>query len=133
MGAGIGYSVFDSSKMKWDISAGPAYLRTDYFEKLQNGDKHENTLSLEASSRFEYKINKLNKLKLDYKFTITEKKSGSYKHHSVVKLENDIIKDKIYIDTSFIWDYIQNPQALSDGTIPLQSDFQLLIGAGIRF
>ena len=133
VGTGVGYSIYNTTKTKWDVTAGPAYLQTNYYERLENGEDSEKSVSFEVSSKYEYKINKLNKLKLDYKFTITDKESGIYKHHSVLKLENDIIKDKVYIDTSFIWDYIDSPQPLSDGTIPQKSDFQVLVGAGVRF
>jgi hypothetical protein len=133
VGTGVGYSIYNTTKTKWDVTAGPAYLQTNYYERLENGEDNEKSVSFEVSSKYEYKINKLNKLKLDYKFTITDKESGGYKHHSVLKLENDIIKDKIYIDTSFIWDYIDSPQPLNDATIPQKSDFQVLVGAGVRF
>ena len=47
--------------------------------------------------------------------------------------ENDIIKDKIFIDISFIWDYLDNPKTDEKGNTPKKSDTQILVGGGIKF
>ncbi len=131
LGLGIGYMLYDEDKIKWDIAAGPAYLYTAYI--ASDSDKtHDEAFSFEAYTKYEYKFNRLNKLKINYQLTLTKKSSGHYKHHVDVTLENDIVKDKIFINTSFIWDYIDYPQPGS-GTTPLKSDYQFIVGAGLRF
>ncbi len=131
VGFGLGYMIYDKERIKWDIAAGPAYLYTAYIASDYEQTK-EKAFSLEAYSKYEYKFNHLNKLKMDYRLTWTEKLSGRYKHHLDVTLENDIVKDKVFINTSFIWDYIDYPQP-SEGTTPLKSDYQFIVGAGLRF
>ncbi len=131
LGLGIGYLIYDKNKIKWDISAGPAYLYTAYVSS--NTDKmHDEALSFEAYTKYEYKFNHLNKLKIKYQLTWTKKESGRYKHHFDTTLESDIVKDRIFINTSFIWDYIDYPQP-ADGVVPLKSDYQFIVGAGLRF
>ncbi len=130
-GFGVGYTVFDVEKVKWDVAAGPAYLYTRYFAS-DEAKPYETSLSFEAYTKYEYKFNHLNKMKINYQLTLTQKKSGRYKHHTDVTLENDIIEDRIFINTSFIWDYIDSPQS-AGGITPLKSDYQLIVGSGLRF
>ena len=131
LGLGIGYLIYDKDKIKWDISAGPAYLYTAYVSS--DTDKmHDEALAFEAYTKYEYKFNRLNKLKIKYQLTWTKKESGRYKHHFDTTLENDIVKDRIFINTSFIWDYIDYSQP-ANGIVPLKSDYQFIVGAGLRF
>ena len=128
----VGYTIFDDDDLiTWDVSAGPGYLHTVYVKS--DADKpFDNSLSFEAYTKFKYKFNRHNKLKTNYQLTLTGKKSGSFKHHLEITLENDIIKDRIFINTSFIWDYIMHPQSTGE-TTPFRSDYQLLVGGGLRF
>ncbi len=132
VGFGLGYTLVDTPLTEWYISSGPAYLATRFYEPLEDGSLYEEAFSFETSSRVSYKVSALNKIKFDYKFTLTDKKSGGYKHHTVLKLENDIIKERIFLDMSFIWDYIHFPRA-TDAYTPQNSDFQLLVGGGVKF
>ena len=132
LGSGFGYSIYNHPTLKWDISAGPAYLLTKYQQEVQNIGKRQDGVAFEITSKYEYKINKITKLIFDYKFTFMKKDLGSYKHHTITKLENDIIKDRIFIDISFIWDYLANPQATQEQNLQ-KSDYQTLVGGGVKF
>jgi hypothetical protein len=35
------------------------------------------------------------------------------------------------VDLSFVWDRLQNPTPESDGTVPKQDDFYVILGLGI--
>ena len=131
IGLGVGYTIFDDEIMTWEVAAGPGYLHTGYVQSDKE-KPYDDSLSLEAYTKFDYKFNRHNKLKTSYQLTLTQKDSGRYKHHMEITLENDIIKDRIFIDTSFIWDYIQHPQSTGE-TTPFRSDYQLLVGGGLRF
>jgi len=132
LGGGLGYSIFNElSILEWDVSAGPAYLMTRHYEDV-DGVFREEGYSFEITSRFEYKINRITKIKLDYNFTFTKKELGKYKHHTITKIENDIIKDRVFIDISFIWDYTESPQITQNYT-PQKNDYQTLVGGGVKF
>jgi putative salt-induced outer membrane protein YdiY len=133
LGAGFGYTIYNTPKIEWYISSGPAFLGTKFYQSSITSSDSEKSFAFQTSSRYSYKITSLNKITIKYNFTFTDKKSGQYKHHSVITFENDIIKDKIFIDTSLIWDYINNPKETQDGIIPQKSDLQFLLGAGIKF
>jgi len=130
-GFGIGYMIYDSIKIEWDIAAGPAYLTTKNYDATDDLVSH--SLSFEFDSKYKYSFNRLNKVRLNYKFSLTDKDSGTYKHHTVLKFENDLVKDRIFIDTSFIWDYMYHVQEKENGYMPKKSDFQILVGGGLIF
>ena len=131
VGLGVGYTVFDDGKITWEVAAGPGYLHTRYVQS-EKEKAYEDSISFEAYTKYEYKFNKHNTLKTNYQLTLTQKDSGLYKHHAEITLENDIVKDRIFINTSFIWDYIHKPQSTGE-KIPFKSDYQLLVGGGLRF
>jgi len=133
LGAGIGYTIYDTIKTEWDVATGPAYLTTKNYNVDDDGDIMSRSLSWEFNSKYKYSFNKLNKIRLNYKFSLTDRASGTYKHHGMLKFENDIVKDRIYVDTSLIWDYIHHVQQKEDGYLPKKSDFQILIGGGLIF
>ena len=63
---------------------------------------------------------------LEYNFQIVDKEAGRYTHHFITTLSNDLIGD-IDLDFSFVWDRIQDPQADSEGNVPDQDDYQLIV------
>jgi len=87
---------------------------------------------LELSTKYEYKITKITKIKYDYKLTFSDNASGFYKHHMILTLENDILK-WLDLDITTTWDYIDKPTKNSEGKTPLSNDYRLLIGFGIDF
>jgi len=97
-----------------------------------NGTLYDESFSIEAYTKYEYRFSTYNKLKTSYRLTLTEKESGRYKHHLEITLENDIVKDRIFINTSFLWDYIDHVQP-ANGITPLQSDYQIIVGGGLKF
>ena len=133
LGIGVGYTIYDSKTFQWYISAGPAFLQTDFYTRTQDGVIQDQTPSLEMSTKLQYKFSSLHKVKFAYKLSLTDTDSGTYKHHSELRFENDLIKDKVYIDVSFLWDYVATPQPLADATLPKRSDYQSVVGGGIKF
>jgi putative salt-induced outer membrane protein YdiY len=132
LGAGIGYTIYDSSKLEWDISAGPAIIQTRY-ETVEDGDDEKiNSPAFEAVSKFDIELTSKTDLIYNYSLTLTDENSGKYKHHMVFTLENELT-DWLDLDISYIWDHINSPEPDSDGTVPRQDDYQLLMGLGIEF
>jgi hypothetical protein len=37
------------------------------------------------------------------------------------------------LDLSFVWDYLQSPQAEASGVVPQKSDLRLTLGIGVKF
>ncbi len=140
-----GYTIARNPYIEWDVSGGPAKIRTIYETVKAGENKESNSLALQFNTRIDIDITKnLDKLLgykiifkdidllLDYQFTFTDKISGNYKHHMSTKLENKLTS-WLDLDITFIWDYLHSPTPREDGSVPLQDDYQFLIGLGIDF
>ncbi|MFK5937213.1 MAG: DUF481 domain-containing protein [Sulfurimonas sp.] len=131
-GIGAGYTFVNTKKIEWSFSGGPAFVNTKYLTVADGREQNVFSPALELSTKYEFEINKITDLTYDYKLTVTDNKSGLYKHHMLLKLENELL-DWLDFDVTGIWDYLQKPAQTDTGEIPLQSDFQILIGFGVEF
>jgi Protein of unknown function, DUF481 len=131
-GVGAGYYIFDRTGLEWTVSAGPSYQYTR-FENVEPGQSDTATAPAGVfNSNFKADITQRLTFIQSWQSTFTEKEAGQYNHHAVSTLEFEI-KRHLNLDVSFIWDYLQNPQARADGIIPQKSDYYLTVGFGVRF
>ena len=131
-GVGVGYTLYETADLDWDISGGPALIHTKYITVTPEEDKSPTSFALELSTRLEYEISNITDIEYQYKLTVTDKKSGSYKHHMVLTFSNELL-DWLDLDISGIWDYTKVPEVAADLSQPLKNDYQLLVGLGIEF
>jgi hypothetical protein len=131
-GVGAGYYIFDHDGLEWTASAGPGYQYTR-FENVESGQADTATTPAAVlDSNFKADITQRLTFIQTWQSIFTDKEAGQYTHHSVSTLEFEI-KRHLNLDVSFIWDYLQNPQARSDGIVPQNSDYYLTVGFGVRF
>ena len=131
-GLGLGYTLKHTKRTEWDLSGGPAVLRTNYIAVPEGDNRSVTSLSFEMSTRLEYEFSKITDITYQYKLTFTDKNSGLYKHHMVLLLENELYK-WLDLDITAIWDHTMMPEVDSEGNKPLQNDYQMLFGIGIEF
>lgn len=131
-GLGIGYTIIDKKKFQWDISGGPALLRTYYEEVDVDSDKEVSSGSVQFSTIVDYEISSRIDLKYNYQLTFADRDSGLYKHYMLLTMENEITK-WLDLDITAVWDYTAKPQVDATGNKPFQDDYQLLVGLGIDF
>jgi putative salt-induced outer membrane protein YdiY len=132
VGVGLGYNILDENGLVWSVAAGPSYQYTQ-FETVELGQSDNvTTPAAVLQSRFEADITRRLDIILSYRGTATSKEAGLYTHHAVSTLEFEI-KHHLNLDVSFIWDYLQHPQAEDSGAIPQRSDFLLTVGLGANF
>lgn len=131
-GVGAGYYIFDRTGLEWQVSAGPSYQYTKFETVETNQDGSATTPAAVLNSYFKNDITKRLTLIQSWQSVFTDKNAGKYSHHSVSTLEFEI-KRHLDLDVSFIWDYIENPQQKSDGSLPQNSDYYLTVGLGVRF
>ena len=131
-GVGAGYYLFDRPGLEWRVSAGPGFQYTR-FDTVEPGEaESSSTAAGTLQSYFEYDLTRRLTFKQLLQSTFTDREAGQYTHHTVSTLEFEI-KHHLNLDVSFIWDYLQNPQARSDGSIPEKSDRYLTVGLNVRF
>lgn len=131
-GVGIGYTLINKKRFEWDISGGPAAIKSKYITVAPNEESSSSSASLELSTRVEYEISKMTDISFDSKFTFTDDKSGRYKHHIVLVFENELLS-WLDFDITGIWDYTDIPEKDEFGISPLKDDYQLLFGLGVEF
>jgi putative salt-induced outer membrane protein YdiY len=131
-GIGIGYYIFDHDELKWLLSGGPGvqYLENETVVAGKSSSSFTPTAFLQSS--FNVDITRRLTFIQSYGGYITAVEAGLYSHHMVSTLEFEVthIFD---LNISFVWDYLQNPQTESNGTVPLRSDLRLTCGLGVRF
>ena len=132
VGAGAGYQLIDTSKTEWSIAAGPAFKYTK-FETVEQGESgSESTPALWAGTDYDRELTSKMDLILGYSTVIGNQDSGGYTHHAIATLETELLS-WLDFDTSFIWDYTQNPTRNSDGSLPEKNDYRFVIGLGLDY
>lgn len=129
---GLGYYIFDRAGLEWSVSGGPGYQRTYFVTVETNRSDTASTLAAVIQTSFKADITKRLKFLETIGVTLTSEQAGLYSHHAVSTLEFEI-KRHLDLDVSFVWDYLQNPQTESSGTVPQHSDFRLNLGVGVKF
>ena len=62
----------------------------------------------------------------------TDEASGTYTHHFDTGVEIELTSD-FDVHVAWVWDRVQNPQPLEDGSFPRQDDTRLVFGLGWSF
>jgi hypothetical protein len=131
-GSAFGYTIIDTARTEWDLTIGGGfqYLK---FVSVEPGQNIENSTPLMSfTTLFDTELTSWIDYDLNYSFYLVDKDAGTYTHHFVSSVETDLIGN-IDFDISFVWDRIQDPQPASDGTVPEQNDFRLIVGLGWDF
>ncbi len=131
-GGGVGYDLINRPGLEWSVDTGPAY-QTTWFDSVQPGEASQRSaLAWTFGSKFEWEITQRINLILEYRGQYTSREVGETFHHSVSTLEIELTK-RLDLDVSFVWDRTQNPKQESNGAVPKQDDFRLILSLGVRF
>jgi len=131
-GFGAGYYFFNRDRLKWLVAGGPGYQHTRFATVPAGENDDVSTLAGVLQTSFKGDITSRLKFLQTFNVILTDEQSGRYSHHSVSTLEFEI-KHHLDLNVSFVWDYLQNPQPESDGSVPLRSDTRLTVGLGVKF
>jgi len=131
-GVGAGYYIFDRTGLEWTVAAGPSFQYTRFATVEPDQSDSASTPAGVLVSSFKADITRRLTFIQSWNSTFTKRESGQYTHHTVSTLEFEI-KKHLNLDVSFIWDYLQNPQTQSDGSVPQKNDAYLTVGLGVRF
>jgi len=131
-GVGAGYELIDAANVDWSISGGPGYQETHFVEVPAGEPEKDSTPALLFGTIANWDI--ANWLEFDgqYGMSLVNEKSGRYTHHLVASFETEITS-LIDFDVSWTWDRTEDPQPLSDGTVPEQDDFRTTVGLTFEF
>ncbi len=130
VGTGVGYEIMDTPRIEWEVVVGPGYQST-LFEDVAEGDPTSaDTPSFVVATTFENELSKRLDFLFDYRAFFVNQASGTYTHHLITGFELDITS-VLDFDITLIWDRIRDPQPDSEGNIPEQDDFRLVVALGL--
>ncbi|MBO2674794.1 DUF481 domain-containing protein [Shewanella algae] len=130
LGSGLGYSILDTSKTEWNVSAGPAYAYTQ-FDNVAVGERSsEQGEALLLETLFETEISEEIDFRSLYRVIYTNEDKGGYNHHALVKLAIELTSI-LDLDLSVIWDRNNAPAANMNNVTPDPNDYQFIIGVGV--
>jgi putative salt-induced outer membrane protein YdiY len=132
LAVGLGYYIFDRDGLEWKVFGGPGYQRTKYDTVEAGQSDTTSTPAGVLQTSFKADITRRLKFSQTIGVALTSEEAGLYSHHAVSTLEFEI-KRHLDLDVSFVWDYLENPQAESSGALPQHSDCRLNLGIGVKF
>ena len=131
-GVGIGYTIAKTKKLEWDVSGGPAYIKTNHYAVASNEENSVSSPALDISTIIEYELSSTKDIIFNAKMAFTNDANGRYNHHIVLTLENEILS-WLDLDITTIWDRTKKPTSDEYGNIPETDDYQFLVGLGVEF
>ena len=132
IGAGLGYILYDTSRLEWDINAGPSLLRTQYIS-VQDGEKQRvDSAAFSLGMNVDASLNSRVDFLFRYNVQFSRKDAGGYTHHMIATFENELTSN-LDLDVSLVWDRISQPTTDSAGVVPQPDDYRLMLGVGYSF
>ncbi|NTS75578.1 DUF481 domain-containing protein [Catenovulum sp. SM1970] len=130
--AGLGYQLYDESKMNWYVNAGPGYTYTE-FDEVEEGEKEDaSSPVLVLGSSFEKDLTSDIEFFLDYQVQVVEEDAGKYIHHAETGFEIDLISD-FDLDLTLYYDRIEEPIPDKDGELPKKDDYRFVVSISYDF
>ncbi|TFH24131.1 MAG: DUF481 domain-containing protein [Myxococcales bacterium] len=136
--AAIGYHIFNTSKIEWDveIGAGAQFTRSDSVPLDDNGQPLEDEDSLNGAlitgTRLEWEITKRIDWSLSYRLQLGVPETDQRFQNLFTTLSLEITKI-LDVDLSLKFDRAANPPREADGTIPEENDVTVTFGFGLDF
>jgi putative salt-induced outer membrane protein YdiY len=132
IGGGLGYEVIDTPRTSWTLGAGPAWQSTEFVSVTSNEDDTADGFAFNISSFLAYDVTSDIEYYLDFSVFFTDEANGSYNHHLDTGLDIELIGN-LDFTIAWVWDRIEEPRQLGDGTFPEQDDYRLTFGVGWDF
>jgi len=126
-GIGIGYTIFDSSQLEWNINGGPAYLSTKFISVQPGEDQRTAAPAVVLGTDVDIELSNTLDFIFKYKVQASKEEAGGYTHHVIATFESEIT-GSLDFDISMIWDRISQPTKDDLGVAPQPDDYRLTVG-----
>jgi hypothetical protein len=132
LSTGVGYSLINNAKTEWDVFAGAGALYKRYVS-VAPGQKISNTSpALDLATEYSTEVTSWMDFFFAYNAKIVDKENGSYVHHLLTTVSSEVT-GSLDFEVSFVWDYVQDPQASSTGVQPEKNDTRIVLGVAYDF
>ena len=130
--AGLGYEIVDTPRTSWSVTAGPAWQSTQWDSAPPNGEDSADSFALRLGTRFDHDFTKSIDFHAYYNAFFTDEASGTYTHHFDTGVEIELTGD-FDVNVAWVWDRVEDPPPLEDGSFPKRDDTRLVFGLGWSF
>ena len=130
--AGLGYQIVDTPRTTWTVTTGPAWQSTDWKSVPPGDDDSASSGALRIGTRFDHEFTGSIDFYTYYNAFFTDEESGTYTHHFDTGLKIELVGD-FDVNVAWVWDRVQDPRPLEDGSFPKKDDTRLVFGLGWSF
>ncbi|MFI4944587.1 MAG: DUF481 domain-containing protein, partial [Burkholderiales bacterium] len=95
-------------------------------------DASASSVALRIGTRFDHEFTSSIDVYAYYNAFFTDEASGTYTHHFDTGLKIELVGD-LDLNFSWVWDRVQDPRPLADGSVPKKDDTRLVLGLGWSF
>lgn len=129
---GLGYDVIDKDGLTWTVGAGAGWEYTKFDEAAPGEPAETDFFVLLASTRAEWEATSKVDFGLEYDITIPAEQTNAFNFRAVAYTEVDLGND-LDLDVKLIWDRVNDPAPLADGSTPDEDDLRVYVGIGWSF
>lgn len=130
LGLSLGYHIFQNKRLQWDVTLGPSYQQTVYYNITDESDQQSGVIAL--GTLFDYSISSRIDYLFDYQLQFVEEKSGKRNSHLQTGFEFEF-QDNFELNVMFYLDRVANPVAPMGTAPPQSNDYRLVLSLGYVF
>ena len=130
VGFSLGYHLVKNKRLQWDVTLGPSYQKTVYYNTTDESDQNSGVIAF--GTLFDYSISSRIDYLFDYQIQFVEDKSGKRNSHLKTGFEFEF-RDDFELDFTFVLDRVAKPVAVAGAATPKSNDYQLVLSLGYDF
>ncbi len=131
-GAGAGYDVINEGDWDWTVFGGAGWQFTEFVEAPPGEPSSEDFVVATAGTRVEWEVNAKVDAGLEFDITVPVEDADSFSSRTKLYTEVELASD-LDLEVQFIWDRVNDPEPLADGTMPESDELRLFVGVGWDF
>ena len=126
---GVGYDVFWTRKLKWQVGAAAGFQAVKY-DSVASGSDRSNDAPLLFLSRLDIDLPKRFEWTNVYQLQLIVTEVGNSNQHLSSTLSFDFW-GPLDFDATFQWDWVAQPQEDDQGNVPKRSDVRISVGLAV--
>jgi hypothetical protein len=126
---GLGYNVVDTRKIRWQVGGAAGYQGTKFLS-VSEGDDFDSDVALQFNTDLDIDLPKRFEWDTTYQLQVIATDIDKTNQHLTSTFSFDLW-GPVDLDTTFQWDWVNQPTANSQGNTPEQSDLRISVGFGL--
>ncbi len=130
LGLSLGYHIYQNKRLQWDVTLGPSYQQTVYYNATDEDDQKSGVIAL--GTLFDYSVSSRLDFLFDYQLQFVEERSGKRNSHLKTGFEFEF-KNNFELDVMLYLDRVAEPVASTGVSPPQSNDYRLVVSFGYDF